>query len=89
MSLEDEIRRIVREELDRSRRRPDDDRITVAEYARRLSVSERTVRDAIRERRLAHERIGRAVRIPAGAKIEPRVDEFTARARLTLIGAKR
>lgn len=62
--------------------------LTVAVYAARLSVSERTVRDAIRESRLEHVRIGRAVRIPSAARIEPRVESVTARARLTLLGKR-
>lgn len=84
------IRAIVRDELAKREIKPaNDEHLTVAEYARRWSLSERTVRDAIRDGRLAHQRIGRAVRVPASAKIEPRIDACTARARLTLIGSKR
>ena len=44
--------------------------VTVAEYARARSISISTVRAAIREGRLAVERIGkRAVRVPANATI--------------------
>lgn len=76
---------IVRDEL--AKQQPaNDGAITVAAYARRYAISERTVRDAIREGRLDHVRIGRAVRIPAEARIEPRVDGKTARARLVLLG---
>lgn len=89
--LEQLIRQIVRDEL--AKAKPANDAaleyLTVAEYARRLSVSERTVRDAIREGRLEHERIGRAVRVPSAAHIERRQDPATARARLVLLGGKR
>lgn len=78
---------VVREVLAEERRAPT--HVTVAAFARRLSVSERTVRDAIREGRLEHVRIGRAVRIPADAKIAPRIDEVTERARLKLLGGGR
>jgi len=88
--LEQTIRDIVRDELAKHRAPANDDsHITVADYARRYSISERTVRDAIRDQRLEHQRIGRAVRITASAKIEPRTEHATARARLTLLGGKR
>lgn len=81
---------VVREELAKLHAKPANDQaLTVAEYARRYSISERTVRDAIRDGRLDHLRIGRAVRIPTDAKIGPRVDAVTARARLVLMGGKR
>jgi excisionase family DNA binding protein len=83
------VAKLVADELAKHRPANDGEHLTVAEYARRLSVSERTVRDAIRESRLEHQRIGRAVRIPAGARIGPRVDAATARARLVLLGGKR
>lgn len=92
VTIEDLIRSIVRDELAKTKPANDDqtgEHLTVAAFARRLSISERTVRDAIRERRLEHVRIGRSVRIPAVARIEPRVDEATKRARLTLLGSGR
>jgi excisionase family DNA binding protein len=83
------VAQLVADELAKHRAAPADALITVAEFARRLSISERTVRDAIREGRLEHQRIGRAVRIPVAARIERRVDAVTARARLVLLGGKR
>jgi excisionase family DNA binding protein len=87
--LRELVRQVVREELAQARPANDGDHLTVAAYAARLSISERTVRDAIREGRLEHARIGRAVRIPAAAKIAPRVDAATQRARLALLGSGR
>jgi len=89
--LESLIRSIVRDELAKVKPANDDDRefVTVAEYARRWSISQSTVRDACREKRLEHERVGRAVRIPAVAKIvREKADEVEARARLVLMGGK-
>lgn len=87
--LEQLVERVVRKVL---AEKPANDAtpelVTVAAYASRLSVSERTVRDAIRDGRLEHVRIGRAVRIPAAAKISPRVEAATARARLALLGRR-
>lgn len=63
--------------------------VTVAEYARTRSISERTVREAIRDGRLPSIRFGRAVRIPSSARIERRAavtDDVTERARLVLLG---
>jgi excisionase family DNA binding protein len=84
------VAKLVADEL--AKQKPvanDGECLTVSEFARRLSVSERTVRDAIKEGRLEHQRIGRAVRIPTAAKIEPRIDKVTERARLVLLGGKR
>jgi excisionase family DNA binding protein len=62
------------------------DAITVTEYARRWSISKSTVRAAIREGRLEAVHIGRAVRIPADAKIGRRAPrDRTERARLALL----
>lgn len=86
--LEDLIRKIVRDELAKAAKPANDEheRLTVAEYARRWSISTSTVRAAIREGRLQHSRVGRAVRIPAGARIgRSAVDEATERARLVLM----
>ena len=86
--LEQLIRKIVRDELAKAKPANDaaPEYVTALEYARARSISERTVRDAIRDGRLEHVRIGRAVRIPAGATIGPRVDAVTERARLALFG---
>lgn len=90
MTFDDKLRELVREVLrEELSKQTGDALITVADYAHRHAISERTVRDAIRDGRLAHERIGRAVRVPANAKIEPRIDEFTRRARAALIGGRR
>jgi len=43
--------------------------ITIAEYARRRSISQSTVRAAIRDGRLPSSRIGRAIRIDTRAEI--------------------
>lgn len=78
------IAEAVARELDRRGVRPanDDAHITAAEYARRYSISLTTVRDAIREGRLPAQRIGRAVRIPASARIETRRAQRGARMKL-------
>lgn len=68
------IRLMVREEVERAlaaKPSPAPDFVTVAEYARRRSISESTVRAAVREGRLPAERIGRAVRVPADVRIAP------------------
>lgn len=73
--------------LSRAARPANDEYLTVAEYARRYAISESTVRTAIREGRLEHTRIGRAVRVPAAAKIGASApDSATERARLKLLG---
>lgn len=93
IDLEQLIRDAVKRELDRrgihAKPANDAEAITVAAYAQRYSISERTVRDAIRDGRLEHVRIGRAVRIPSKARITERVDAETSRARLVLLGGKR
>jgi excisionase family DNA binding protein len=64
--------------------------LTVADYARRHSISQGTVRSAIREGVLPARRIGRALRIPATAEIgkpaRNATSDATARARLKLLG---
>lgn len=87
-SLRAFIAAAVRDELAKARPANDVDHLTVAAYARRYSISERTVRDAIRDQRLEHVRIGRSVRIPAQAQISARVDVVTGRARLKLLGKR-
>lgn len=90
--FESQLRRlvvsIVGEVLAARDQRQEPRHVTVAEYARRLSVSERTVRDAIREGRLEHVRVGRAVRVPGDARIQPRLEPATERARLKLLGGR-
>lgn len=85
--LEDTIRRIIRDELSKHAKPANDEteQLTVAEYARRWSLGQSTVRAAIREKRLECIRVGRAVRIPSGARIaKGAVDDATQRARLLL-----
>lgn len=85
-SLEDEIRRIVREELAKMQPANDElEQLTVAEYARRWSLSTSTVRQAIRDERLPVTRIGRAVRVAAGATIGPPRTTANDRAVLSLM----
>jgi excisionase family DNA binding protein len=62
---------IVRDEVARASPPPSSPplHLTVAEYAKRWSISPSTMRAAIRDGRLVHERIGRAVRVPAEARI--------------------
>lgn len=83
-SLRAFVASVVRDELAKAKP-ANDAHLTVAQYAQRYSISERTVRDAIRDRRLEHVRIGRSVRVPASAQIAPRIDEVTQRARLMLM----
>ncbi len=83
MTLDEQIRAIVREEL--ARARPTTTLVTVTEYARRWSISPSTVRAAIRERRLAVSRVGRAIRIASDERISGKVNDRTERARMTLL----
>jgi hypothetical protein len=91
MSIEDLIRSIVRDEL--AKASPRTEHVTVADYAKSRSISVSTVRVAVRENRLAHIRIGRAVRVLANAEIAPKVtaEAITERARMVLLrgGQKR
>jgi excisionase family DNA binding protein len=66
------IAELVREELAKARPGASPDLVTVAEYARRRSISPSTVRHAIAEHRLQVTRIGRAVRVRADAEIGQR-----------------
>lgn len=88
--LESMIRKIVRDELAKAKPANDDtasEHLGVREYAQRWRISATTVREAIRQGRLQHERVGRLIRIPASARIsKARVDDVTARARLKLLG---
>lgn len=62
--------------------------VTVAEYARRRSISESTVRKAIREGRLEVTRVGRAVRVSADAQVAAS-EEVTLHRRLDrLLGGR-
>lgn len=71
MTLEEQLRAIVRDELARvlAERERQPEMVTPADYAKRWSISVSTVRAAIREGRLPFERVGRAVRIDAEARI--------------------
>jgi hypothetical protein len=46
--------------------------VSIKEYSQANALSERTIHRAIAEERLATERVGRRVLIPADAKISPR-----------------
>ncbi len=64
IDLEQLIRDAITAELDRRGIKPANDaseHLTVAAYAQRYSISERTVRDAVKEKRLDHVRIGCAM----------------------------
>lgn len=63
------VAELVREELAKVRAPEEPDLVTVAAFARRRSISEGTVRAAIKDGRLAATRFGRAVRIAADAQI--------------------
>lgn len=80
------VAKLVDEAL--AKREPANDvgELTVAAYCIRHSLSESTVRGAIRDERLEHHRIGRMIRIPADARITAPVRDATARARLKLMG---
>jgi len=88
--LRELVRSILREEL-AAATPTTPDHVTVAEYARARSISESTVRVAIREGRLEVVRIGRAVRVPRDAAIGKRAKAVTVtdRARLKLLGGGR
>lgn len=85
--LEQAIERIVRRVL-ADLKPANDSHITVAEFASRRSISESTVRIAIREKRLPCLRVGRAVRVPADAEISPSVKTRAARADAKLTGSR-
>lgn len=88
---------LVREEIDKRQAlaAAAPELISVAEYARRRSISISTVRAAIRERRLDATRFGRtgrAVRIAADAAIraaDAEIAEATEVARRKLLRARR
>jgi excisionase family DNA binding protein len=84
--LEQLIRQLVRDEL--AKQKPANDAVewlSVALYAKRWSISQSTVREAIREGRLEHERVGRAVRISSAAKIGERASSMNDAAVLKLM----
>jgi hypothetical protein len=90
--LEQHIRAIVRDEITRARPSPQPALVTIAAYAAARSISPSTVRTAIREGRLAAERIGRAVRVSPTAtiasKARARGDELRARRAARLLGRR-
>jgi excisionase family DNA binding protein len=65
------VRKVLREELATvTTQNAQPEYLTVSEYARRHSICERTVRDAVKDGRLPAERIGkRAVRVRADVAI--------------------
>lgn len=86
MSIEGQLRELIvsilRDEL--AKLRPESsEHVTVSQYARRWSISESTVRLAIREKRLAIKRVGRVIRIHPDAEITR--NTATDRARLVLM----
>jgi excisionase family DNA binding protein len=87
IDLEAEIERVVRRVLAETAP-ANDTHLTVAEYARRWSLSTSTVRIAIREKRLPCVRVGRAVRVPSEAKIARPVKTTAARADAKLLGKR-
>jgi len=92
--LRELVRAVVREELAAVKPLAPVELVTVAEYARRRSISTSTVRAAIREGRLDAQRIGRAVRIQADAAIGKPIRtrgiaEAARRADLRLVGGVR
>lgn len=92
IDLEELIAQAVAAELDRrgitAAPANDAEAITVAAYAQRYSISESTVRKALADGRLEHEHVGRSVRIPADAKIQPRARDAGSRADLILLRGK-
>jgi excisionase family DNA binding protein len=93
MALRSLIVEIVREEVQRAMAgaAPAQPRyVTIAEYAGRFSISQSTVRAAIREGVLPARHIGRALRIPETAEIGRRTRtakvDATERARRRLLG---
>lgn len=78
------LRTLVRQEVDKAlAAQPKSpvapEHITVAEFAKRRSISTSTVRKAIRAGRLAAIRIGRSVRVPINATIGRTASERHAR----------
>lgn len=67
------IREVLREER-AVETKPTSGLVTVAAYAAARSISESTVRKAIRDKRLPSTKIGTAVRIPANAEIKTKQD---------------
>lgn len=89
-AIEDLIRSIVRDELAKAQPAADPDNLTVAGYAAKWRISPSTVRAAIREKRLDVTRIGKAIRIEAGARIRSAAKlDATTRAQMTLLSGGR
>ncbi len=90
--LKEFVREVVREELARAKPAPITPAVvSVAAYARERSISESTVRKAIRDHRLDVVRIGSALRVPVAAVIgkRPVANDRTDRARARLLGTGR
>lgn len=66
--LERVVRKVMRD-CEAIAATPADELVTMAAFARRRSISESTVRAAIRSGQLPAVKIGRAVRVPADAQI--------------------
>jgi excisionase family DNA binding protein len=66
--LERVVRKVMREREERAAA-PSDELVTMAMFARRRSISESTVRAAIRDGRLEAVKIGRAVRVRGDAQL--------------------
>lgn len=86
-SLRTFIAQVAREEIAKERAANANvpELVTIAAYAARMSLSESTVRKAVADGRLDHERIGRTIRISATAKIAPRAHRPADRAMATLL----
>ncbi len=70
----DEVRAVVREEIERALRgAAENEAVSVAEAARRLGLSSRTVQRRIKDGTLPVVRVGSAVRIPMSA-VFPRAE---------------
>jgi hypothetical protein len=69
--IETIVRRVIREEI-ATVAKPTPTMMSVADYATAKAVCESTVRKAIRDGRLEHEKVGAALRIPADAEIRRR-----------------
>jgi excisionase family DNA binding protein len=84
----DEIRLVVREEIARAQRESsaaNDPYVTVAQAARALGVSERTIRRRAQSNEIPAIRVGRAVRVSVAA-VTPAPDAVARAARVALVG---
>jgi excisionase family DNA binding protein len=87
----EEIRLVVREEIVRALRESssaNDPYVTVADAARTLGVSERTIRRRAKANEIPSIRVGRAVRVCVAA-LTPSPDTLAHTARLAIVGGGR